>query len=82
MPMHEVKEWQFLRGAFVEVRVNGQPIRSGVVDDVIEDGSAVWINGHWPETRKYVEKSAGIAIWTDECVPSSKDNEARVWHRG
>ncbi|MFJ4170750.1 hypothetical protein ACIPY3_14675 [Paenarthrobacter sp. NPDC089714] len=71
--MHVAPEWESLRGAFVEVRRDGGHYRSGIVDDAMPDGSAVWLAGDVERTRKYLGKADGFVIWVESTPGASYD---------
>lgn len=56
-------EWSLLLNTFVEIRHNGQVIRTGFVDDAMPDSSALWIAADKDGPRQMFEASQGHQVW-------------------
>ncbi|GGH96730.1 hypothetical protein ACFFGR_00560 [Arthrobacter liuii] len=56
-------DWSRLPGRSVEVRLRGEHVASGVVDQSAEDGSVLWIAAEGISTRRIFDKSSGYQIW-------------------
>ena len=57
-------EWQSLRGAVVEIRLNGEHYRRGVVDHTMPDASGLWMAADGFFSREFIDKAAGYKAWT------------------
>ncbi|MBX7443399.1 MULTISPECIES: hypothetical protein [unclassified Arthrobacter] len=57
--------WNTLLGAVVEVRKNGTPIRTGLVEDVMPDSSALWIAADGLAGRILIEVAEGYEVWVE-----------------
>ena len=64
MKMHRTKESQSLRGTTVDVRLQGELYRRGLVDDAMPDASGIWLAAEGHHTREYIDKAMGYNIWT------------------
>ncbi|RKO21817.1 hypothetical protein D7Z96_15245 [Pseudarthrobacter phenanthrenivorans] len=56
-------EWSLLINALVDIRHNGQVIRSGFVDDAMPDSSALWIAADAAHPRQMFEAAQGHQVW-------------------
>jgi hypothetical protein len=56
-------EWNILINALVEIRHNGQVIRTGLVEDAMPDSSAVWIAADATHPRRMFEVAQGHQVW-------------------
>jgi hypothetical protein len=56
-------EWNLLINALVEIRHNGQVIRTGLVEDAMPDSSAVWIAADATHPRRMFEAAQGHQVW-------------------
>lgn len=56
-------EWDRLVGATVEVRLNGNRVRTGLVDAATPDGSIIWLSQDGPLDRVLIEKAQGYEMW-------------------
>jgi hypothetical protein len=63
--MHRHTQWEDLIGALVEVHQHGQVVRSGIVDEAMPDGSAIWITSDSSQPRRIYEKSEGFLIYVE-----------------
>jgi hypothetical protein len=64
--MHRCDEWSKLLGAHVEVRKNGAALRTGVVEAVMPDQSALWLGMTGNNPRCMIFSSDGYEMWTDD----------------
>ncbi len=65
MAKKRYREWNRLRGAEVEVRHDGNIVRVGTVDEVMEDSSAIWIATQGCVTRQLFEVALGYEVWVE-----------------
>lgn len=65
MSFHIQSDWLPLVGEVVEIRLNGQVVRTGVVDAVTDDNSILWVAGHGALPRAMVERADGYKVWID-----------------
>jgi len=56
-------EWRLLLNTFVEIRLNGQVLRTGFVEDAMPDSSALWIAANKDGPRQMFEASQGHQVW-------------------
>lgn len=57
-----VRNWHLLVGAVVEVRRQGQVIRTGLVDDVTASGDIIWIAADAFDSRTMIDKREGYKL--------------------
>lgn len=57
--------WRRLIGATVQIRHNGQIIRTGTIDDAMADSTALWIAGDAAQPRTMYETVRGIEVWAE-----------------
>lgn len=62
MKTYNTTEWRFLQGISVDVFLDGDLYRSGVVDDTMPDNSALWLAAHGTQPRQYVDKAGGYVV--------------------
>ena len=62
MPRKHV-EWSLLLNTYVEIRLDGQVIRTGFVEDAMPDSSALWIAADHDGPRQMFEACQGHQIW-------------------
>jgi hypothetical protein len=55
--------WSTLINALVEIRHNGQVIRTGFVEEAMPDSSALWIAADSKNSRQMFEASQGHEVW-------------------
>ncbi|MGM0930496.1 MAG: hypothetical protein ACQEXN_12415 [Actinomycetota bacterium] len=55
--------WSLLINALVEIRHDGQVIRTGVVEDAMPDSSVLWIAADADGPRQMFEASQGHQVW-------------------
>lgn len=65
MPVYRHDTWNTLRGAVVEIRKSGTTIRTGLVEDVMPDSSALWIAAHGLTGRVLIEAAEGHEVWVE-----------------
>lgn len=65
MEKRRIEDWVTLHGAKVEIRLQGTPVASGIVDAVTEDGSTLWLQSP-TEGRKLFEKAEFYQAWAAE----------------
>jgi hypothetical protein len=56
-------EWSLLINVCVEIRHDGYVIRTGFVEDVMPDSSALWIAADANGPRQMFEASEGHQVW-------------------
>jgi hypothetical protein len=56
-------DWTQLVNAPVEVRRYGQIVRTGIVDNVMPDSSALWIAAEGIQPRQLFEAALGYEVW-------------------
>jgi hypothetical protein len=59
----EHAEWAVLINALVEIRRNGHVVRTGFVDNVMPDSSAIWIAADANDRRQIYAASEGYEVW-------------------
>lgn len=57
------REWRGLIGNVVEVHLDGQVYRRGLVDDVMPDSSGLWIALDANSPREYLDAASGFEVW-------------------
>lgn len=65
MPAYRHENWSQLVGAFVEVRVNKQCLRTGYVEEVMPDSSALWLAANELDSRTLFAKIEGYEVWVE-----------------
>ncbi len=56
-------DWNLLINALVEIRQNGQVIRTGFVEDVMPDSSVLWLAADRDNPRQMFEACQGHQVW-------------------
>jgi hypothetical protein len=56
-------QWSLLSNAVVEIRLRGQRIRTGLVEDVMPDSSALWLAADSENPRQIFEVCQGHEVW-------------------
>ena len=64
--LYRSSDWDRLTGRFVEVRLGDQLYRQGIVDTVMPNGSGLWIAADAAHSRRYIGKSEGYVLWSDD----------------
>lgn len=65
MKRRRVTDWTLLVGASIEIRQQGNPVCSGHVDAVTDDGSILWLQPA-AENRRLFEKAEFYEAWATE----------------
>lgn len=60
---HQHTEWSLLISAKVEIRYNGQVLRTGFVEDAMPNSSALWVAADANGPRQMYEVSQGHQVW-------------------
>lgn len=68
--MHRTDQWQSLVGEIIEIRLDGELYRQGVVDDVMPDASGLWIALEGAFQREFIDAASGFEVWTSPCQRS------------
>ncbi|MHC6231917.1 hypothetical protein ACX5I6_20505 [Arthrobacter sp. MMS24-T111] len=56
-------DWDALAGGRVEIRRYGHVVQTGVVEMVMPDSSALWLDADPMHERRYFSKSDGFEAW-------------------
>jgi hypothetical protein len=62
-PAHKHTKWGLLLNTFVEIRHQGQIVRTGTVEDVMPDSSALWLAADSSSPREMFEKCQDHEVW-------------------
>lgn len=62
---HLQYDWLPVVGEMVEIRREGEAVRTGVVDGVTPDGRILWISGDGAEQRAMFEHAQGFTVWIE-----------------
>ncbi|SFU11904.1 hypothetical protein [Arthrobacter sp. ov118] len=65
MTAYRQNSWSHLIGAFVEIRRNNQVFRTGFVDDVMPDSSALWLAADQNHSRILFDAAQGFEVWVE-----------------
>jgi hypothetical protein len=57
------RDWSLLINAMVEIRQNGQVIRTGFVEDVMPDSSVLWLAADHDNPRQMFEPCQDHQVW-------------------
>lgn len=60
---HQVHDWSDLRGATVEVRLEGTYLRTGCVEEATAE--MLWLAQDGVESRMLIDKFNGYELWID-----------------
>lgn len=63
MQIHLLQDWHLALGHFVEVKRNGRTTRTGMVDEVMSDGSILWLAAAGVDSREMVERAGGSEVY-------------------
>ena len=63
METYRFRDWSRLIGIPAEVRKDYEHVRSGVVDDAMEDSSALWIAADASGGRALFAAAEGYEVW-------------------
>lgn len=55
LPWQPVEDWSSLKDQTVEIHVGGKVADRGCVDDVMADGSALWLKNNGASGRRIIE---------------------------
>lgn len=58
-------EWVSLVGTVVDVYLHDDFHRRGIVEDVMQDSSGLWIAAQSPYSREFIDKASGYTVWTE-----------------
>lgn len=78
MSLHLQPDWQRTLGQYVEIRVKGKRVRTGTIDAVMPDNTALWISVDGAESRQMLARADGYEVytrypWTYAEPPESED---------
>lgn len=65
MKSYRCDDWSHLAGAKIEIYRRGRPVRAGVVDAVMPDGTLLWLAGDHNGSRTLFESAEGYEVWAD-----------------
>ena len=65
MDLRRITDWTALTGASIEIRQQGNPVCSGYVDAVTEDGAILWMRPT-AQNRRLFEKAEFYEAWAME----------------
>ena len=63
MKSYRCHDWSVLPGMEVEIRMNGQPVRTGTVEIVMPDASMLWLFSDHNGSRTLFESAEGYEVW-------------------
>lgn len=63
--MRRTDEWESLAGTVVDVYLDHDLHRRGMVEGVMPDSSGLWIAAQGSWSREFVDKASGFTVWTD-----------------
>lgn len=64
MTFHLQPDWHRALGQHVEIRRDGKPVRTGIVEAVMPDASLLWISAEGPNTRQMLSREDGYSVYT------------------
>lgn len=59
---HPVDDWSILTGHDVEIYIGGKVVDRGRVDDVMADGSILWLKHEGATSRRIIENALGTYV--------------------
>lgn len=62
--LHPTDQWQSLPGNVVEVRLQGNLYRRGLVDAAMPDASGLWLAADGTGSRQFIDKASGYLVYT------------------
>jgi len=62
-PAHKHVRWSLLLNVLVEIRQDGQVLRTGIVEDVMPDSSALWLVADAEHPRQLFEVCQDHEVW-------------------
>lgn len=66
--------WSDLIGAVVEIRLRGEPVDTGEVEEATADSSILWISANGVRPRTLYDAASGYEVWVE---PRELDGNAR-----
>ncbi|WP_461187969.1 hypothetical protein [Arthrobacter sp. Z4-13] len=63
LPARQHLQWSLLLDVLVEVRQYGQVLRTGIVEDVMPDSSALWLAADAEHPRQLFEVCQDHEVW-------------------
>ena len=63
LPAHQHLQWSLLLNVLVEVRQYGQVLRTGIVENVMPDSSALWLAADASHPRQLFEVCQDHEVW-------------------
>jgi hypothetical protein len=64
MSLHLQEDWQRSLGQWVEIRLDGMPVRTGRVEAVMPDDSFLWVAADGADSRRMLAKADGYQVFT------------------
>ena len=61
---HRTDQWQSLVGEIVQIRLDGEFYREGLVDAAMPDASGLWVAAEGASQRKFIDSASGYEVWT------------------
>jgi hypothetical protein len=61
-PWEPVDDWTTLKGLDIEIHIGGRLIDQGRVDDVMADGSILWLMHEGATGRRIIENARGTCV--------------------
>jgi hypothetical protein len=77
MQIHLLQHWRFGLGQYVEVKRNGRTTRTGMVDEVMSDGSILWLAAAGVDPREMVERAGDTEIYVKDPPQNPAVEEGR-----
>lgn len=65
--LHGTDQWQSLVGETVEVWLDGEVYRNGLVDAAMPDASGLWIAPEGAVQREFIHAASGFEVWASPC---------------
>lgn len=65
MKSYRCRDWSVLAGMEVEIRMEGQLIRTGTVEAVMPDSSMLWLSSDHNGGRTLFEAAEGYEVWAE-----------------
>lgn len=65
MAAYRPNDWSQLVGVRVEVRKHYQTFRTGIVEEVMPDSSALWLTPWGLDGRIMIEAAEGYEVWVE-----------------
>ena len=61
-------DWSHLIGATVEIRREGDTVRTGLVDHATKDSNILWLAQEGNNPRKMIDKAQGYEAWAGSAL--------------